>query len=79
MILTFVGSASGLFAFRTMFLSYVYVPAAIGPTDACTVLLLGYTFYANGEPPVLRTASSIPVTTGCRIVSIYPDSSDGIR
>jgi len=67
----------GLLAFKAMRVNYVYVPAVPGVPGVCTVPLLGYTFYNNGETPVTRVASSLPVTSGCRTNSIYPDPPGG--
>lgn len=78
-VISLVGCFSSVFALKSMFLSYIYVPRASGPTDVCTELLLGYTFFPNGEVPELRTASSIPVTIGCRIVSVYPEGDNGFN
>lgn len=72
-----VGLLGAKIAVITSRINYVYIPAVPGPPDACTVLLYDYTFINNGQSPVTRTASSIPLTVGCRLVSIYPDGEGG--
>lgn len=62
---------------KKRFINYVYVPSTTGPTDMCTVRLYGYSIFDNGEVPEERTASSIPLTVGCHIISIYPDGPEG--
>ena len=76
-IFSVAGLIGAILGFKAKRINYVYVPHVPGPTDACTDLLLDYTIVNNGQPPVIRTASSLPVTVGCRLVSIYPDGEDG--